>query len=413
MVSLSCDHRLVIKNAPYPKNDQETIAKTKYFSFANRYFLAIAKISGLVQLYERTCSGYQLHKEWKNSTTSPEDQVIGIGILNKQFLYTCSFDGKLILRDLVNDDDDQSYKVYMVHRQVVDIQLAQHGKRILVACAGRDIDLRVYEIDSDKEYVIEHSDIRSTLWTRRRSEGWQVTALYPVWSAKDTKEFSDHYHPEEVNNVVSVCFLGGGKVACGSQFGKILIFDVAQDRKLVSTQLSSFAINFVKKFTDLYLIYSDAVSHVGILDINSNKQILLFEGLEIGPVGAIKIVAPATYKSRMPLRFSPIYVLSTTIDKRMVVYKLFDDGEIEEKLNMRMFSKVAITLEIAGVKGYDLLHKLFGDATNYEEKTIRETDDLFEVRRKRKSFSVPLPVGDKQGPVKRKQTKKGQYQRHE
>ena len=56
---------------------------------------------------------------------------------------------KLIIRDLINDDADKSYEVFMLMDGIgkIDLKLDKFTNTISVATCGKNSDLRLYTID--------------------------------------------------------------------------------------------------------------------------------------------------------------------------------------------------------------------------------------------------------------------------
>ncbi|CAK7901061.1 hypothetical protein CAAN1_33S00408 [[Candida] anglica] len=148
------------------------IQKIVSFSYGGKGYLALARRSGLVQLYEReqapattpprdvnvtanvtatataTATSYKLYKEWKHSNHSHVDPIVAMGFVCQRYLYSCSGEGKLIFRDLVNDDDDDSYMVLQVQAPVscVDVKRGRDHDPLSVVCAGKGNGVKVYRV---------------------------------------------------------------------------------------------------------------------------------------------------------------------------------------------------------------------------------------------------------------------------
>ena len=84
-----------------------------------------------------------------NLMNSHTDMIVALDVLNNQYLYSCSRDGKLIIRDLINDDADKSYEVFMLMDGIgkIDLKLDKFTNTISVATCGKNSDLRLYTID--------------------------------------------------------------------------------------------------------------------------------------------------------------------------------------------------------------------------------------------------------------------------
>ena len=122
------------------------------FKFQNNFHLVILRSNGSIQLYTKTANSkyYTLFKDWKNNLmNSHTDMIVALDVLNNQYLYSCSRDGKLIIRDLINDDADKSYEVFMLMDGIgkIDLKLDKFTNTISVATCGKNSDLRLYTID--------------------------------------------------------------------------------------------------------------------------------------------------------------------------------------------------------------------------------------------------------------------------
>lgn len=74
---------------------------------------------------------------------SHTDMIVALDVLNNQYLYSCSRDGKLIIRDLINDDADKSYEVFMLMDGIgkIDLKLDKFTNTISVATCGKIVTL--------------------------------------------------------------------------------------------------------------------------------------------------------------------------------------------------------------------------------------------------------------------------------
>lgn len=321
----------------------------------------MAKNSGLVQLYQSCGTVHQLYKEWKNSNMNSQDLIVCIGILNNQYLYTCSREGKLVIRDLVNDDANESYKVYLINKPVSEVKLAINGRRILILSAGKNNDLKLYEIDSLNSestgpFIIHDSSIRLTIrplgrtftsLSLSRSGDRQVTVLCPLWSAITEKFVYTALPLESVSQWVSSICQVGSEVVCGTQFGEILIYDLKGGFAPIKTiDFSHFAITHLTPISG-GVVFCDSMSSVGI--IRNGEVTKRYDGLLIGPTSTMKFMTKGD---------GPIYLLCTTIVGLLVIYKLLSDGESDLLLNIKM-SALGV-LDISNDNEYEAIHEVFG-----------------------------------------------------
>ena len=423
------------------------IQKIITFKFQHKLYLAISRKSGLIQLYEKCQdkrSGqkyYQLFKEWKNSNFNNQDQTIALGFFHQQYLYSCSNEGKLILRDLVNDDADESYKVYVIHGPVADIQfyMGLSSDRITVASAGKNCELKLYEINSSlmKQVVFQHSGVRSafelsnadtsSLRPIRRSftglnlngslgDSLQMSqptqipsnrslsptisppssyersmcGLTPFWNASTNVDmFEYNALPTETISswIVSICMMND-YIFCGTQFGKLLVYEIYDETIPKETlQLSHFPItNLTRLGNSSYVLYTDSMSKVGIIDTVKFEVVKFYDNLKIGPLVFCKfITSPSIKRSKRKARnwlyFDPIYVLATTIDKSFTIYKLYDDNTYENLINTKLVDSLIPSICVMGNNEYGSFHSVFGSSTSYAVDAELESQQEYKKRK--------------------------------
>lgn len=429
------------------------IQKILTFKFQNTPHIVIARKIGEVQMFKEikgeSKSYFQLVKEWKNSNINRQDHIVSLGLLNNQYLYTCSNEGKLVIRDLVNDDAFGSYKVYLILNPVSDVRLrmAVHDrKRITVASCGKNSELKLYEIDSNEKKecsrisVVQSGNVRTTMDLNvirplRRSfttlnlgsevislpsssgvasygntvgstvgatggstqaNNRHVSVLTPFWTSSTyAKDFLYHATSLDVISswMISVCIIDE-YVACGTQFGKLLIFSVLDDIYPIETlTLSQFPIVKLHAIDSSYVIFADSMSKVGIVKLSSLKVVSFFDNLRIGPTCSFKFVLPSNVGDRKVngdiLKFDPIYAICTTIDKRLVIYKLFDDNTHELLLEMNMGDMTIPAFSVMGDNDYETFNNIFGepDTDGIGESILRQHEEPVE----RKKFKLLPP----------------------
>lgn len=180
MVGLKADKnqklKLSAKSEFCCEGKENYIQKIISFEFQTKSYLGIARKSGLVQLFEQTngihqegqnCvrnskgKSYKLYKNWKHSNMNSEDQIIDIGFFKDRYLYSCSIEGKLIFRDLINDDANESYKVFLIQNPVNciairnvedDYGVIENGS-FTIAAAGKNNELKLYKVCLDENEV--------------------------------------------------------------------------------------------------------------------------------------------------------------------------------------------------------------------------------------------------------------------
>lgn len=393
------------------------VQKIKVIRFKGRLHFVLARKNGLIQLYEtirsRNKTSYLLFKEWKNSNMNNQDLIESLGLIDGQYLYSCSNEGKLIIRDLINDDEDESYKVYLINGPISSIAMKydECSKKIVVYGAGKNNELKLYEIDvggSVQELTFKQqntpSGIRSTLSTSRNhlirarytlmslraSNDRQVNTLIPFWMG--CSYFGNFVYKslpsESISNwIISICSAvinGREIILCGTQFGNLLVYEVQKEShpsKILP--LSQFPINYLCVFkNDQLLIFSDSVSKIGIINISTFEVVNFYENLKIGPTASFEIIflnipnKKRKYQSNMS--FDPIYVICTNITNTLMIYKLFDDNSYSLVLDIP-FGFIIPSVAILSENAYSLLDDIFGE---------RSVDDTNNVGKKRKLGSL-------------------------
>lgn len=430
------------------------IQKLIVFKFQKKNYMVIARSSGLIQLYEDSSSSifnktlpqlknkntknYKLFKEWKNSNTGYLDEIVSIGFVNNRYLYSCSSDGKLIFRDLVNDDADESYKVYMIDgpNSCIYLQAVSDGVMKLFS-AGKNNELKVYNIELrhgtpnllasiNEDIQILSSELRSTINLTYDQPVEQSRSLRRSYNNLNLRNSLQNRHklnptfiscsrqedyiykasPLDIitNWIVSVCYIGSTNegselIICGTQFGKLLVYDIKNSKFPIKViHLSQFPIDNLQTFHDKrYLIYTDTMSKVGIIDINSFEIINFYDNLDFGPVMALKLLINdglfkvSKFNNRVS-KFDPIYLIATTIDQRLIVYKLYDDNNVEMKLNVQIDTLVP-SVEIMDSNPYFVVKSLFDNETCSKTKNFNLTDfsnNLSEYPIKKRRLTSPI-----------------------
>lgn len=406
------------------------VQKILSFTILNKCYFVVTRSAGLVQLYEKQKSAastisYKLVKEWKNSTVNNRDPVVAVGSFRNQYLYTCSYDGKLVIRDLINDDADDSMKTYLIDGPIscVQIQPLNENMRVLVAAGGQDNEMKMYDLDfglsmasnlnrlysvgvsrPNMTTVVRLSNVlpdqrRMTL--RRNlfhnfSTYSEWRRLVPVFVASSLE--TDEIEPAVSGNwILSICFADEGKqiICCGTQFGDLLVYSAndsyEHEEPMKVIHLSSFPINTLHVFNQgRYLLYSDTMSKVGIIDVNSFQVVNFYDYLKIGPTVSSKVYSCPDTVSRLPSessvsKFKPLYLVAATIDGNIVVYKLQDNNESELRL-LVSHSGIVPDLDIIESDAYDVLDRVFGE--------MHESQNVPAKRRKREAgLSLFLAYG--------------------
>lgn len=434
------------------KNDFSAGGRANYvqqilcFKVLNKVYFVVARSAGLVQLYEKVTRkppassltiSYKLVKEWKNSTAGPRDPVVAVGSFCNQYMYTCSREGKLVIRDLINDDADNSVKAYIIDGPVlcVNVQTTTCNMRIIVAAGGCHNVLKFYDLDfgSTDAYsssleriysvgisrsmanMIRLSNIptdhrlglqRNTHVHHIRTSFADSRRLVPTFSSLADSIYSALQLESLTNWVLSLCFVGdqdSRKLCAGTQFGDLMVYDATapfeNHKPLHVLHLSQFSLNTLNVFNrGRYLVYSDTMSKVGVIDVETMKVVNFFDFLKIGPTVASRVyTAPDTGKvskgSKLS-RFSPFYVVASTVDGTIVVYRLCDSNESELRLFVHQ-AGVVPSLDVLDADAYSALEEVFGDGKLHEKL------DAPSKRRKpdRGEFILPTTAVPEQNPL--------------
>lgn len=364
-----------------------------------------------MQLYEKqklpmATLSYKLVKEWKNSTVNNKDPVVAVGSFRNQYLYTCSYDGKLVIRDLINDDADDSVKTYLIDGPIscLRIQPLRENMRVLVAAGGQDNEMKLYDLDFglsmasnlNRLYSVGVRPNMTTVvrllnalpdqrrMTLRRnlfhnfSTYLEWRRLVPVFQANSGSEETGTW-------ILSVCFANNDKpiVCCGTQFGDLLVYSANADsyeneEPSKVFHLSSFPINQLHTF-GRYLAYTDTMSKMGIIDTVTFSVVNFYDYLKIGPTVSLKIytsheTTKSSHESAVS-KFKPVYLVAATIDGNIVVYKLTDNNETEYRLLVTN-AGIVPDLDVLETDAYNELEKVFGDLQECQapvKKRKRET----------------------------------------
>lgn len=378
------------------------VQKILSFTILNKCYFVVTRSAGLVQLYEKqktalSAIAYKLVKEW-NSTVSVMDPVVAVGSFRNQFMYTCSNDGKLVIRDLINDDADDSVKTYLIDGPVSSIQIQplNDNMRVLVAAGGQENELKMYDLDVglsmasnlNRLYSVGISRPNMTTMIRlsnvlpdqrmplRRNVFYNFSSfsewkrLVPVFVSNLVDKNSETLISS--NWILSVCFINNGKqmMCAGTQFGELLIFNASDSYQNEDPErilhLSQFSINTLHVFGQgRYLLYTDTMSKIGVMDVYTYEIVNFYDFLKIGPTVVSKVYScPESVlkllKSTTLSKFKPIYVVAATIDGNIVFYKLHDNNESELKLCIS-HAGIIPDMDILEVDAYNVLEEAFGE----------------------------------------------------
>lgn len=374
------------------------VQKILSFLILNKCYFVVARSSGLVQLYERQKTktptiALKLVKEWKNSTVAPNDPVVAVGCFRNQFMYTCSNAGKLVIRDLINDDADDSVKTYLIDAPVscMLVSTCDHNMRVLVAAGGRNNELKLYDLDFAapsrtyynrmctvgflrSNHLVRLSsaqpDYRNTLrrsYVQRFSSYTDCSRVSPVMTAASTDEYPYGTLLLMANWILSTAFLSRRlrrMVCSGTQFGDLLIYDATEpfcsEQAKVVLHLSQFPINLLYVFPGgRLLLYTDTVSKVGVIDVETFEVLSFYDYLKIGPSVSSRVYASPNCLEN-GAHFDPFYLLASTVNGDLVIYRLLEHNHSELKLAVHECGVVP-NFELTDADAYQALEDVFGD----------------------------------------------------
>lgn len=402
-----------LKNEFCPGGRGNYVQKILSFAILNKVYFVVARSAGLVQLYEKAVRKppaspnaifFKLVKEWKNSTAGPRDPVVAIGSFRNQYMYTCSSEGKLVIRDLINDDADDSVKSYLIDGPVSCVEIKTMANlRILVAAGGRNNELKMYDLNfgpsdgfstMDQIYsvgvsrpmsaMIRVTNVapddrmalrRNTFAHHIRSSFSDTRRLVPVFSSSLQECVYSAIPQQSLSNwILSVCFIGEHRRLCaGTQFGKLMVYDINEpcDQPLKVLNLSQFPVKTLHVFSKgRYLLYADTMSKVGVVDVETMEVVNFYDFLKIGPTVTSRVYTSPDSMSKVSKdsklsKFLPVYIVATTIDGTMVIYRLCDSNESELKLCVH-HAGVVPNLDILDQDAYSALESAFGLPTMQE-----------------------------------------------
>lgn len=255
-------------------------------------------------------------KEWRNGVLNHMDKIILVGVIDRQYLYSCSIEGIFIIRDLVNDDEDESSKQFKLQAPISCIRVALEKRQLKVVIGSKNYGLKYYEILLDKQYlfddklpnintsyVVTLNQLRSLLKNQGEKNREKLTAK---WEAS---VFFETYWLTAIEFWKHL-------IICGTQFGFILIYDRCQVTPVKIIKNTSAPINNLKVVGN-NLIYTDMMSQVGVFDMRTMEQTNWFD-CKFGIVEFNKIfISQHTFK---------IIVIASTSDGRIKMVKVLPNN---------------------------------------------------------------------------------------
>lgn len=324
--------------------EESNILRVKQVLIQGRRHVTILRKNNTVQLYRINANfNSQKIKEWKACIVcSRNDKVIEIGILDERYLFTCSYEGKFVIIDLINDDDDSSFKKYSIQSAITSIKVTYNRKlkQVTVIIGNKTGGLKSYDITIDKDYYDpEFSDNMSLLDIRNSIEPHQQQVNYiqnlnqirlllgrrhtiinkeklsPQFEAEQVSESESEKTIWVVSIETSVKY-----IITGTEFGYIIIYEKGNKEAIKRFKVSRFPIIGLQ-FIGNKLIYNDLISNIGILDLRTftltkfsfnfgviehsqivgNKRINNFQIFALTVEGVLKIVDVNPIKNTLEL----------------------------------------------------------------------------------------------------------------
>ncbi|CAH6722004.1 hypothetical protein CLIB1444_07S07338 [[Candida] jaroonii] len=253
-----------------------SIDKIIHFENDTRYLIIVR--GNIIELYKWTRE-FKLIKQWRNNVMNDKDKLLDVGIIENQYLYSCSVNGEFKFRDLINDDISSSYKSTILNSPIeclkvtrnLDFRILHGGKNNKVRCVSLDEPPKIF---NPKEFNIPRFKNLNVEWTRS----------VEIWN--------DY-------------------TITGNQWGQIKIVKDEREEKF---KISDFPITALHIHKNL-LIFNDLIFKIGIINLKTMKLINQFTF-----DGPIK-------QSLVYYRSGPIYFIYTTFDNKFKVLKLFNNNK--------------------------------------------------------------------------------------
>lgn len=400
----------------FGKSHSSSVFKILQIPLADAWYVAVAFTDGFVCLYRciprhstgtvsksRTRHHFLLVREFTNSFSRGSDEFVAVGSLD-HYLYTCSRGGRLVIRDLVNDDSNIGISIHYVDAPVVLAQLfrSSTGRDLWLATSGTDNCLRVRKINRSplgNAHLGPSNLLVSPLYPLpRRDTVLNVTqygtqTAYPQQTdGKPTgpPEYGEIYwhaipdtclHSREENTAslhwilsveecnicrpAALCAYTHG-IVCGTHFGLLVHVGFDRDRPGQSLQVSRFPVRWIKKIQPCPLmLYSDGISKIGIIRPDPLDIICQYDGLGLGPTIDLQVVCapvPPLVESNRYCEASPalpIFVLALRYDSHLVVLKLCANGRCTQLFDGCVSKSPITNLCVLGKDAYSRLARAF------------------------------------------------------
>lgn len=266
----------------------------------------------------------------QNSNSHSPDKLIRVQNLNNQYLYSCSQRGKITIRDLINDDADNSHKVFYLNEEIVCIDIRKIRNTFYIAAASK-VDLLIYKI-------------RINTFVKKRLGSFN-TSSFPSSSGT----FKDWICSVNISRNL---------IICGTGFGYLIIYDLSTLRLVKCMRVSRCRIN-LQSFEN-FIIFNDSMSKIGILNLCTLE--VNFNYLHnFGPIESIKFYWDGNIDNA-------IYsILSNSINE-LKFLKLFNNQK-EILINLDGFKSSISSFCV--VDDYGTFETLFGEVKTEEQQNER------------------------------------------
>jgi hypothetical protein len=239
---------------------------------------------------------FQLHSEWRGASKTPTDAIVGLEFAHNR-LYTCSAQGRLVVRNLKDNDGEFNYWHSSIKEPVSAFRVHPMQQDV-IATGGKDKDLEVMELYNNQAEMRNFGESRphwilqalqaddSPIHQRVRTKWHAKTARYQLGSNNNRYRNSTNgdididpagQYPIWISDIQ---FLNlkqpqrlGWRIATTTRYGYINIYETSISRLCVFSVLASNypLVNLWFGGNEHELIYTDSQYGVGVFDSVSGK----------------------------------------------------------------------------------------------------------------------------------------------
>lgn len=239
---------------------------------------------------------FQLHSEWRGASKHPADAIVGLEFAHNR-LYSCSVQGRLVIRNLKDHDGEFNYWHSNVKEPVSSFRVHPLQEDV-IATGGKDKDLEVMELynnqaelrnmgESRPHWILQALQVDSSPIHQRVRTRWQAKTARP---AKNSHRHFNNASNSDENDIdqlgqypvwiSGIQFLNlnqpkrlGWRIATTTRYGYINIYETSISRRCVFSILASNypLVNLWFGGNEHELIYTDSQYGVGIFDSVSGK----------------------------------------------------------------------------------------------------------------------------------------------